>query len=129
MVDAWLENPFEPIAWFFGGWVGVVLVASGIKLAWHRLPSNRFHDLAEEARNLSKMFETGLDKVGGNWTAVDPELRERILTFKSRLNDLRVPTPSLEDDFEPVEWYFWLPQLASWADTKNLYEARLDRDA
>ena len=127
MVDAWLENPFEPIAWFFGGWVVVVAVANSVNLAWRSLPMNRFHALTDEARHLSSMFKTRLDKVNGEWTAIDPELRERILTFKSRLEDLRVPVPSL-DHFEPIEWYLWLPQLASWADTKNLYEAKLDRD-
>ena len=128
MVGGWFENPFYPLAWFLGCWVGVIALGNGARLAWIRLPRNRFHDLTEEARHLSSMFETRLEKVNGQWSAVDPEFRERILTLKSRLDDLKVPAPSI-DDFDPVEWYFWLPHLASWADTKNLYEARLYHDA
>ena len=50
-------------------------------------------------------------------------LRERILTLKSRLDDLGVSVPST-DNFNPIDWYYWLPKLVSWADTKNLYEAK-----
>ena len=56
MVDAWLENPFEPIAWFFGGWVVVVAVATSVNLAWRSLPMNRFHALTDEARHLSRTY-------------------------------------------------------------------------
>ena len=123
MVEAWLENPFEPLMWFFGGWFCVAAAASGAKLAWFALPSNRFHALTEDARYLSREIGSRLEKVDDEWYVLDPELRERVLTLKSRLEDLGVSVPST-DNFNPINWYYWLPKLVSWADTKNLYEAR-----
>ena len=122
-----LHDPFEPIAWLLGVWVvvgyTVLLVNVTASFAWSRWPPNRFYALADEARQLCTLIELHAKDLGGTWGITDPGTRERLLTFKSRMDDLQVPTPSTVD-FDPLDWYRWLPKVASWAETRNLHEAR-----
>ena len=101
-------------------------VAISIALFWgqisKRIPSNRFHGLYGEVRELTDKFIWSID-TETKTVVFDAELRERMLALKYKLIRLRVNTPSLEV-INDRDWYRWLPQLAAWTDTRNLSEAR-----
>ena len=100
-----------------------VSVAVGAVLFWSQarrlVPHNRFHDLAPEARALY----SALMHVGGRWPEISEhgDLVERILTLTRRLNRLSIIVPKVN---ERAEWMFWLPLIASWAETRSLRIAR-----
>ena len=86
-------------------------------------PENRFGHLTDEARELAPLLAFS---VGGN----TPEEREHRMTTRSmeliftlshKLERLKIRHPSPHD---LEQWYDWLPQLTSWAETKNLRAAR-----
>ena len=125
MVGGFLENPFEPMAWFFGTLFLISLALVSVRFVWSMVPANKFHGLSNDARELYDRFNRDVryDEERERHYIAEPDTRRRVFTLKQRLDDLRIPTPSL-NYFDFGEWYFWLPRLASWAETKNLYEAR-----
>ena len=124
MADGFLEDPFEPMAWFFGAWLVIGNIAVSMRFVWSMIPASKFHAMVGEVRDLSVCFSDQLHYSEELERHIaEPELRVRLFILKQKLDDLKIPTPST-NYFVVGEWYQWLPRLASWAETKNLYEAR-----
>ena len=84
------------------------------------LPRNRLHDLAPEARRLRSELE---NVEGEQWPPlhVDGEIVERLFTLQRQLTGLGIKSPDMR---ARNSWLFWLPLVASWAETKSLRSAR-----
>ena len=92
-------------------------------------PSNRFYNLAKEARWLYRRFEgTSLSETGE--PLLDSETWEKMSICIHKLDRLGIQHPLDRLDIKHPEanvayhFFRWLPSLAAWAETKNIKEAR-----
>ena len=95
--------------------IPVTVALSGV-LFWEEIrkwfPKNRFQNLHWEIQELyGDLSRCGTIK-SRDW--------ESMLTLQAKLESLSISCPPIN----LIRWKRWLPRLASWADTKNLYEAR-----
>ena len=119
-----IELPPELIEGFYV--FAVVLGISAIaRIHWDWFqslrPSNRFYNLAEEARWLYRRFE-GIRLSRTGEPLLDAETWEKMSIIIHKLDRLGIKHP---DEVKcSSHFYRWLPSLAAWAETKNIKEAR-----